>query len=184
MSGLDGYQPTEPTAEHKDGPDPQRATGGEENDAKPAYGIPVDGPELLPVCEGRQIGAQHPDHREGDDDPAVSTILALAGAEVSATEKRCTGQHEECTQGRSGAGGEEGGKPAPPEYGEPEIGKGRHDGEGRQSGRERHRRLLVRQSPVIPETLPNDPTPTKARRRLPNCLFSRSRCTSSPAWLA
>jgi hypothetical protein len=36
MLGLDGYQPTEPVAEQKDRPDPQRATGREKNDAKPA----------------------------------------------------------------------------------------------------------------------------------------------------
>jgi hypothetical protein len=42
MPGLDGYQPAEPAAEHKDWPDPQRATGSEENDAKPANGISID----------------------------------------------------------------------------------------------------------------------------------------------
>ena len=55
MLGLDGYQPAEPVAEHKDWPDPQRATGGEENDAKPANGIPIEDPELLPISVGRQI---------------------------------------------------------------------------------------------------------------------------------
>src|SRR5512132_1744346 len=49
MSGLDGDQSTEPAAEHKDGPDPQCTTGGEEHDAKPANGLLVDGPEFLPV---------------------------------------------------------------------------------------------------------------------------------------
>ena len=42
MPGLDGYQPAEPVAEHKDWPDPQRATGGEENDTEPANGISID----------------------------------------------------------------------------------------------------------------------------------------------
>jgi hypothetical protein len=42
MPGLDGHQIAEPVAEHKDWPDPRRATGGEENDAKPANGIPID----------------------------------------------------------------------------------------------------------------------------------------------
>ena len=57
--------PPEPTAERKDWPDPQRATGSEENDAKPANGIAVDGPELLPVRVGRQISVQQPDQRKG-----------------------------------------------------------------------------------------------------------------------
>ena len=41
MPGLDGHQSAEPAAEHKDWPYPQRTTGSEENDAKPANGIPV-----------------------------------------------------------------------------------------------------------------------------------------------
>jgi hypothetical protein len=40
VPGLDGDQPAEPMAEHKDWPDPQRTSGGEENDAKPANGSP------------------------------------------------------------------------------------------------------------------------------------------------
>jgi hypothetical protein len=115
----------------KNGPDPQRTTGGEENDAEPANGIPVDRPEFLPVCVGRQIGAQQPDHREGDDDPAVGTILALAGAEISTTEECCARQHEERDRkGNQGRVGEEGGK-SPAEDGEPEIGEGRHDSDNR-----------------------------------------------------
>jgi hypothetical protein len=49
MPGLDGHQSAEAVAEHKDWPDPQRATGGKENDVKPANGIPVESPELFPV---------------------------------------------------------------------------------------------------------------------------------------
>jgi hypothetical protein len=55
MPGLDGHQPAEPVAEHKDWPDPQRATGAEENDAKPANGISIESTELLPVSVRRQI---------------------------------------------------------------------------------------------------------------------------------
>jgi hypothetical protein len=42
MPELDGQQPAEPVAEHKDWPDPQRATGSEENGAKPANGMPIE----------------------------------------------------------------------------------------------------------------------------------------------
>ena len=45
MLGLDSDQPAEPTAEHKDWPESQRTTGGEENDANPPNGVSVDDPE-------------------------------------------------------------------------------------------------------------------------------------------
>ncbi|MGI8570927.1 MAG: hypothetical protein ACR2KT_18740 [Methylocella sp.] len=63
-------------AEYKDRPDSQRATGRRESDAKPADGIAVEGPELLPVRIGRQKGGEQPDQRKGCDDPAVAAILA------------------------------------------------------------------------------------------------------------
>jgi hypothetical protein len=88
MSGLDGDQPAEPTAEHEDRPDPQRATGGKKDDAEPTSGIPVEGPEPFPVGVGRQIGGKEPDQREGCEDPAVGAILALAATEISAAEER------------------------------------------------------------------------------------------------
>ena len=72
MPGLDGDQPAEPAPEHKDWPEAQRPAGGKESDAKPANGIPVERPDLLPVCVGRQIGGQQPDYREGYEDPAVT----------------------------------------------------------------------------------------------------------------
>jgi len=97
------------------------------NDAKPANGIAVEGPEPNPVCVGRYIGVQQPDQREGYDDPAVGTILPLAGAQVPVTEERYAGQHEERDRkGNQGRVREEGGKSAPAKDGEPEIGKGRH----------------------------------------------------------
>ena len=52
MPGLDGHQPAEPVAEHKDWPDPQRATGREQNDAKPANGISVEEPIVYDNLEG------------------------------------------------------------------------------------------------------------------------------------
>ena len=42
MPWLDGHQSAEPAAEHKDWLHPQRATGSEENDAKPANGVSID----------------------------------------------------------------------------------------------------------------------------------------------
>jgi hypothetical protein len=130
MPGLDGHQPAEPAAEHKDWPDPQRTAGSEENDAKPANGIPIESPELLPVCVRRHIGVEQPDQPEGYDDPAVGTILAHTGAQISATENSYARQHEKCDRdGNQGRVGEESSKTAPAEDGEPEIGKGRYNGD-------------------------------------------------------
>jgi hypothetical protein len=56
MPWLDGHQSAEPAAEHKDRPDPQRTAGSEENEAKPANGIPIESSELLPVSICGQIG--------------------------------------------------------------------------------------------------------------------------------
>jgi hypothetical protein len=55
MSGLDGDQSAEPAAEHKNRPDPQRAARGEEDHAKPANGVAVEGPEPVPVGVGGQV---------------------------------------------------------------------------------------------------------------------------------
>jgi hypothetical protein len=96
MPGLDGHQPAEPVAEHKDWPDPQRTAGGEENDAKPANGIPIEDPELLSISVGRQISSHEPDQPKDYDDPAVATILAHTGAQISATESGNGRQHEKC----------------------------------------------------------------------------------------
>jgi hypothetical protein len=130
MPGLNGDQSAEPTAEHKDRPDPQRTTGGEENDAKPANGISVEGPEPLPICVGRQIGRQKPDQPESCQDPAVGTILALARTQISAAEERYARQHEECDRkGNQCLVGKERLKPAPAKDSEPEIGKGPDHGD-------------------------------------------------------
>ena len=56
MAGLDGDQPAEATAEHEDGPKPQRAAAGIEDNTHPADSIAVDGPELLALGVGRQPG--------------------------------------------------------------------------------------------------------------------------------
>ena len=116
-------------------PDPQRASGGEEGDAKPATGLPVEGPPLLPVRVGRQIGDQQTNKREGYEDPAVATILALAGAQIPGTPEPYARQREGCDgQGDEGRLGEEGGKPAFAEDGKPEEGQRSHDGDERNPG--------------------------------------------------
>jgi hypothetical protein len=37
--------------------------------------LAIKSPELFPVCVRRQIGVEQPDQPEGDNDPAVGTIL-------------------------------------------------------------------------------------------------------------
>jgi hypothetical protein len=141
MPRLDGHQSAEPVAEHKDWPDTQRATGGEENDAKPANRIPIESPELLPISVGRQISGHQPDQPKGYDDPAVGTILAHARAQISATESGYARQHEKGDrEGNQGWMGEESSKPSPAKDGKAEIGKGRYDGDGRHSGCRHHGR--------------------------------------------
>ena len=49
VSGLDRDQPAEAPAEHKNRPDPQSTTGGEQHDAKPANSLAVEDPEPLPT---------------------------------------------------------------------------------------------------------------------------------------
>ena len=130
VAGLDGDQPAEPPSEHKDRPEPQHPAGGEKHDAEPADGLPVEGPEPLSVCVSRQIGGEHPDQTEGDDDPAVGPILAHSRAQISFTEEGHGGHHEEHDrEDNQSRVGEEEGKPARAEDREPEIGKGPHKGE-------------------------------------------------------
>jgi hypothetical protein len=76
--------------------------------------------------------AEPPSRAEGYDDPAVCTILAHAGAQISATEERDARQGEEydCKSNQGGMG-KEGGKPTPTEDGESEISKSRHNGDKR-----------------------------------------------------
>jgi hypothetical protein len=122
--------PLNRVAEHRDRPDPQSTAGGEENDAKPANGIPIERPELLPVRIRRQIRVEQPDQPEGYDDPAVGTILAHTGAQISAAENSNARQHEKYDRdGNQGRVGEESSKTAPAEDGEAEIGNGRYDGD-------------------------------------------------------
>jgi hypothetical protein len=131
MPGLDGDQPAKATPQDKDWPEAQRTTSGEESDAKPPNGICIEVPDLLPGRVGRQLGGQQPDDREGYEDPAVATFLALAGAQVSATEKRCTRHHQDCNrESNSGPVREEGCKTAPAEDSKAEIGKGAHHRKG------------------------------------------------------
>src|SRR5215467_9077633 len=130
MPGLDGDQSAETMAEHEDRPDAQRAADDEQYHAGPANGVSVDRPELDAVGVGRQIAAQQPEQPDGDEDPAVAAILPLAGAEVAAAEQRDDGQ-QACCYGKNGQRrmGEKRGEPSPAEDGEPEIAKGRDDGD-------------------------------------------------------
>ena len=72
--------------EHEHRPHPQCAAGGVENDADPADGVAVEGPEYLPIRVGRQPGVERADHREGDENPAIGPILSVAGAQIAAAE--------------------------------------------------------------------------------------------------
>src|ERR1700758_2356982 len=142
MPRLDGDEPAEAVAEHEYRPNPQRPAGGGENDAKPANGVAVEGPEIHPIRIGRQIGEQNSDHAEGREHPAVATILALAGTEISAAEQRHTRQHEAHDHKRDeGRVGEKGRKGAPAEDREPEIGERCHHGDECYFRRGRHGRL-------------------------------------------
>src|SRR5262249_24398719 len=50
---LDRDQPAEPMAEHENRPNAQRATREEENNAQPADGVPMEGPDSLAAGESR-----------------------------------------------------------------------------------------------------------------------------------
>jgi hypothetical protein len=87
---------------------------------------------ILAVRVGRQIGTQQPDQCEGHEHPAIGTVFALTGAEISATEERYPRHHKGCDRkGNSGPVSEERGEPAPAEDGEAEICKGPHGSKGR-----------------------------------------------------
>ena len=103
---LDRHQPAEPAAEHEDRPEPQRATGGEENDANPTDNLPIEDPEFLPVRVGRQVTGEQADDPKGDNDPAVGTILADAGAQIAATEERDPGNAKSKIESAISAGWE------------------------------------------------------------------------------
>jgi hypothetical protein len=68
VAGLDGHQPAKPMTEHKDRPDPQCATRGEQNDAMPASGIPVESQDPF-----RSVGW---------------ALLAVSGCSISRTRQR------------------------------------------------------------------------------------------------
>ena len=80
MSALYGDQTAEPPAEDKHRPDPQRAAHREEGHAKPANDVLVEGQDRVPVSVGGQVCTEQSNEPEGDKDPAVGTILSLAGA--------------------------------------------------------------------------------------------------------
>ena len=121
MARLDGDQPTEPMPEHKHRPHPQCPAGDVAEAANPADGVAIEGPEVVPIRVSRQPRVQHADHREGDENPAVGTILAFARAQIAAAEHSRAGQREGYDRnGNQGGVGEEGGKPAPAKDGKAE----------------------------------------------------------------
>src|SRR4029453_3290725 len=138
MFGLNGDQPAEPMAEHKDGPKPQRTTGNEEHDTKPANCVAVDGPQLLPVRVGWQIGVQQSEQRKGYEDPPVATILAHTRAQIAASEEGCPSHYEDRNRERDESRvREKGSGPAPAEHGQAKIGSGAYNDERQSDGKHR-----------------------------------------------
>ena len=125
-------------AEHKDGPKPQRTTGNEEHDTKPASCVAVDGPQLLPVRVGWQIGVEQSEQQKGHEDPAVATILAHTRAQISASEERYPSHYEDRNRERDESRvGEKGSKPASAEHGQAKIGSGAYNDERQSDGKHR-----------------------------------------------
>jgi hypothetical protein len=105
---------------------PSTKTG---QNAKPPNGISVQGPEVVPIRVGRQIGHQKPDQTENCDDPAIATILANARTQIPATEERYA-RHEDYDRKRNkGRVGKEGLKPTPAKDSQAKIGESRHHGD-------------------------------------------------------
>src|SRR5262249_7520988 len=139
---LDRDQPAEPVAEHENRPNAQRATREEENNAQPAAGVPIEGPDFFAVRVSRQIRAYDPDQPECEEDPAVGAIFSLAGTEFSSAEEPHAGKRESCERKDSPRWvGEEGDKPAPAENGKPEIAKRPCDADERHFWCDRHGRF-------------------------------------------
>jgi hypothetical protein len=132
-----GWMATSPLnriGEHKDGPKSLRTTGNEEHDPKPASCVAVDRPQLFPVCVGWQIGVQQSEQQEGEEDPAVATILAHTRAQISASKERSPSQYEDRNRERDESRvREKGSKPAPAEHRQAKIGSGAYNDERQSS---------------------------------------------------
>jgi hypothetical protein len=144
MPWLNGDQSAESPAKHKYRPDPQRAARAEEENAKPANRVPVERPDLVSIRVGGQICDQQSDQTEGDKDLAIAAILALARAQISASEERGASQETgDNRKGDPGRMGEEGGKAAPAENREPEKGNRPSYRDERQPWSDRHGRVCL-----------------------------------------
>src|SRR5471030_901467 len=88
MARLNGNQPAEPRAKHKNWPYPQHAADDEQDHTKPAEAVAVECPESLAVRVSRQIRLQQSKYYQGRDNPAVIAILTLTRTQVDATEDR------------------------------------------------------------------------------------------------
>src|SRR5262249_4958584 len=95
MPPLNRDQAAESLAQHKDRPDPQRTTGSEEQDTKPANRITIDCPQILAIGVCGAIRVEKSDDYEHGTHPAVAAGLAHAGAQVPAGEKRHTREREQ-----------------------------------------------------------------------------------------
>src|SRR5262249_49920076 len=68
--------------------------GRKEKDAKPAHGIPIDGPKSPSFGVSGQIAEKQTHHAKHDNDPAVAAILALACADMTAAKQRGNAKRE------------------------------------------------------------------------------------------
>src|SRR5215472_3557577 len=85
MPLLNRDQAAESLAQHKDRPDPQRTTGSEEQDTKPANRITIDCPQLLAIGVCGEIRVEKSNYYKDGNHPAVAAGLAHAGVKISAS---------------------------------------------------------------------------------------------------
>ncbi|MNP23882.1 hypothetical protein D3C76_1166090 [compost metagenome] len=78
MPRLNGHQPAEALAQHKHRPQPQRATRDEQQCPEPAHTFTSKGPEIDAVGIGRHKAAEHADHAEDREDPAIGPVFAFS----------------------------------------------------------------------------------------------------------
>jgi hypothetical protein len=95
MPGLDRDQAAKSLAQHKDWPDPQRATGSEEHDTEPANRIAVDRPQLFAIRVCRQIRVKKSNYGEDGNDSPVAAGFAHPGAQMSSGEERYHREREQ-----------------------------------------------------------------------------------------
>ena len=75
-------------AENKDRPEAQRSADSAKHDAKPTDAVAAERQKADPIGIGRHKSREQREHSEGDEDPAIAAILALARAQIAGGEKR------------------------------------------------------------------------------------------------